>query len=77
MLKKPRLYTPGPTPLHPAVQEAAAGVEGVFQVGQVRVRRSGKHQYYVLNEGAFGFCSPRSACRRCGGSCASRRLRRG
>ena len=26
----------------------------------VRVRRDGKHQYYVLNEGAFGFCSPRS-----------------
>jgi DNA-binding transcriptional ArsR family regulator len=26
----------------------------------VRVRRDGKHQFYVLNEGAFGFCSPRS-----------------
>jgi DNA-binding transcriptional ArsR family regulator len=26
----------------------------------VRVRRSGKHQLYALNELAFGFCSPRS-----------------
>ena len=24
MIKKPRLFTPGPTPLHPAVQEALA-----------------------------------------------------
>ena len=28
----------------------------------VLVRRAGKHQLYVLNEMAFGFCSPRS-CR--------------
>lgn len=26
----------------------------------VRVRRSGKHQFYALNELALGFCSPRS-----------------
>ena len=26
----------------------------------VKVRRAGKHQLYVLNERAFGFCSPRS-----------------
>jgi DNA-binding transcriptional ArsR family regulator len=26
----------------------------------VRVRRQGKHQLYVLNDAAFGFCSPRS-----------------
>lgn len=26
----------------------------------VRVRRDGKHQFYVLNEGAFGFCAPRT-----------------
>lgn len=26
----------------------------------VRARRSGRSQFYVLNEGAFGFCPPRS-----------------